>query len=694
MGGLPETGLDWTHGEQSMKVATDIGGTFTDLVYLDEATGTLGLAKASSTPPAFAQGIMDAVTKAKIDPAGVDHFAHGTTMVINALTERKGSKTALVTTRGCRDVLQIGRSTRPDIYNMKFRKQEPFIPRELRFEVDERMNYKGEIVEELDEASVRAVAARIRAAGVEAVAVCLLHAYANPVHEQRVAAVLAEELPGVLVTSSTEITMEWREYERTSTAVLNAYVRPVASAYLASLERDLRGYGIASGLDVMKSNGGTMTFAVGGQQPIHMVESGPVGGVIGAAAVGKAIGRSDLITLDIGGTTAKCTLIDEGEVKITTEYLIERDQFAAGYPIKAPVVDIVEIGAGGGSIAWIDAAGSLKVGPRSAGAVPGPACYGKGGTEPTVTDANLIAGRINRDYFLGGDLQVSEDLARNAMQKIADALGVSVEEAALGVIRIANANMINALKLVSVRRGYDPREFAMIAFGGGGSMHAAALAKELHVDTVIIPRAPGHFSAWGMLMTDPMQDFIRTRLTPCDAASVEGIGRLFGEMEREAKSFFGAAGYDPSGVQVQYAVDMRYVGQEHTVRTPIELPFDVAAARERFNQLHEKAYTFRLDGAGMEIVNYHVVASVPTVKPDLTGFAAVGGDGKPKGQRLVDFDAEGRQQSTIYERANLQPGQVVLGPAVIEEPAASTVVYPGMTARIDEIGNILIATGV
>ena len=381
-----------------MRLATDIGGTFTDLVYLDETTGELGLAKASSTPPAFAQGIMDALAKSRLDPTGVTHFVHGATVVINALTERKGAKTALVTTRGCRDVLQIGRSTRPDIYNMKFRKQEPFVPRELRFEVNERMNYKGEVVEPLDEASVRAVAAGIRESGATAVAVCCLHAYANPVHEQRVAAILAEELPGVC------------EYERTSTAVLNAYVGPVAGDYLGNLERDLRAAGIASGVDVMKSNGGTMTFAVGRQQPIHMVESGPVGGVIGAAAVGKAIGRTDLITLDIGGTTAKCSLVDDGEVKITTEYLIERDQFAAGYPIKAPVVDIVEIGAGGGSIAWIDAAGSLKVGPKSAGAVPGPACYGKGGTEPTVTDANLIAGRINKDYFLGGDLQVSEVL--------------------------------------------------------------------------------------------------------------------------------------------------------------------------------------------------------------------------------------------------------------------------------------------
>jgi len=341
-----------------MKLATDIGGTFTDLVYLDERTGALGLAKASSTPPNFAQGIMDAIAKSGLDPAAVEHFVHGTTVVINALTERKGAKTALVTTEGCRDVLEIGRANRPDIYNLKFRKQPPFVPRELRFEVRERVNYKGEVVTPLDPGSVERVAERIRASGAEAVAVCFLHSYANSAHEEEAVRILSHCLPGVPITASSDITKEWREYERTSTAVLNAYVRPTASSYLASLERQLREYGIASQLDVMKSNGGTATFAVSRVQPIHMVESGPVGGVIGAQAIGNAIGMPNLITLDIGGTTAKCSLIDHGEVKITTDYRIERDQHHAGYPIKVPVVDIVEIGAGGGSIAWIDAGGA------------------------------------------------------------------------------------------------------------------------------------------------------------------------------------------------------------------------------------------------------------------------------------------------------------------------------------------------
>ncbi|GIW03847.1 MAG: hypothetical protein KatS3mg059_0467 [Thermomicrobiales bacterium] len=421
-----------------------------------------------------------------------------------------------------------------------------------------------------------------------------------------------------------------------------------------------------------------------------MVESGPVGGVIGAQAIGNAIGLPNLITLDIGGTTAKCSLIDHGEVKITTDYRIERDQHHAGYPIKVPVVDIVEIGAGGGSIAWIDAGGALKVGPKSAGAVPGPACYGLGGTEPTVTDANLIAGRINPDYFLGGEIKVSVDLARKAMQKISDALGVSVEDAALGVIRIANANMINALKLVSVRRGYDPRDYTLVAFGGGGAMHAAALAKELHIKRVLIPQAPGHFSAWGMLMTDAMQDFIQTTLVASTRDNLPRMRAIFADMEERARQFFAAAGYPSAAVQISRFLDMRYHGQEHTVRVPVApAHLDVDVANARFHELHERAYTYRLDSP-IEIVNFHVVGIVPARKPELRAFAGNGGDGRLKGRRVVDYDEWGHLDSAIYERGNLQPGVPIHGPAVIEEPAATTVVYPGMTATVDQIGNIVI----
>jgi N-methylhydantoinase A len=676
-----------------VRLATDIGGTFTDLVYLDDATGEVGLAKASSTPPAFADGIMDAIAKSGVTPGAIAQFIHGTTVVINALTERSGARAALVTGEGFRDVLAIGRANRPDIYNLRFRKQLPFVPRHLRLEVPERVNYKGEVVTPLDADAVAEAARRLAEEGVEAVAVSFLHSYANPAHEAAAADILREHLPGVTVTTASSLTREWREYERTSTAVLNAYVQPVASAYLRSLTGDLRDAGVHAPLYGMKSNGGRQTFAVLEEQPIHLVESGPVGGVIGAAAIGNAIGMPNLITLDIGGTTAKCALQDNGQVKITTDYRIERDEQNAGYPIKVPVVDIVEIGAGGGSIAWIDQGGALKIGPKSAGAVPGPACYGKGGTEPTVTDANLIAGRINPDYFLGGEIEVSVDLARQAMAPIAAALGVSVDEAALGVIRLANANMINALKLVSVRRGYDPRDFAMIAFGGGGAMHAAALATELRVGVVIIPPAPGHFSAWGMLMTDPMQDFIQTALTPAVSESRERIAAIFNSMAEEARSFFASAGFDPADVATERYGDLRYLGQEHTVQVPFpDDPVDIAAVNEAFHALHERAYTFRLDSP-IEIVNFHVVGRVATPKPSLAS-PAVGGSGQPKGQRMVDFDESGRLETTIYERADLAHGVTIAGPVVIEEPASTTVVYPGQRVTLDPLGNLRIETGV
>ena len=676
-----------------MKLATDIGGTFTDLVYLDETSGAYFLAKALSTPPHFSKGIMDAIHKSDLDPTAVTGFVHGATVVINALTERKGAKTALVTTEGCRDVLEIGRANRPDIYNMRFRKQPPFVPRELRFEVTERMNYKGEVVTELDLGTVDAVAKQIEAEGCEAVAVCFLHSYANPEHELAVAARLRELLPNVLVTASSEITREWREYERTSTAVLNAYVQPVAASYLRQLESSLRSEGIDAPLDIMKSNGGTSSFDFVVEQPIHLVESGPVGGVIGAAALGELIGEPNLITMDIGGTTAKCSLIENGDYKITTEYRIERDDRSAGYPIMAPVVDIVEIGAGGGSIAWIDAAGALKIGPRSAGASPGPASYGLGGTEPTITDANLISGRINPDYFLGGEIQLDVEKARTAYQPIADALGVSVEEAAIGVIRLANANMINALKLVSVRRGYDPREFALIAFGGGGSMHAVALARDLRIGKVIIPVAPGHFSAFGMMMSDAMQDYLLTALTSSDEGSRERIGSIFDDLETRAVDYFLGAGFDRGQIELVRSLDMRYNGQEHTVRVRMpEGELDFVELNDRFHAAHERAYTFRLP-SGVEIVNYHVAALVPTMKPALAEQERRTGSPRMKSSRAVDFDTWGRLESAIYERSDLFPGCRLHRPAIIEEPAASTVVPPGVQVTVDPIGNIIMTLG-
>lgn len=675
-----------------MRLATDIGGTFTDLVYLDDATGEMGTTKSSSTPPNFGEGIIATLRKSGVDADTVRHFVHGTTVVINALTERKGARTALVTTRGFRDVLAIGRANRPDIYNLRFKKQPVFVPREHRFEVTERLDHHGAIVTPLDENQVLEVAERILAADLEAVAVCFLHSYVNPTHEIRCAEILRERLPDAWVSVSSDITKEWREYERSSTVALNAYVQPVVARYVKDLESSLRSESIRCSLHVMKSNGGTNTFALAQAQPVHMVESGPVGGVIGARAIGEALGLKNLITIDVGGTTAKTSLIDDGAVKFTTEYRIEQDAFNPGYPIKVPVVDIVEIGAGGGSIAWIDDAGTLKIGPHSAGAVPGPACYGQGGESPTITDANLILSRIDADYFLGGEMRVDPQRSRTAFEPLARHFGVDIEEAALGAVRLADANMVNAIKLVSVRRGYDPRDFALVAFGGGGSMHAASLARELQISKVVIPVTPGTFSALGMLMTEPMQDFIRTRILLNDQASLAEVEAIFDDMADEAMRFLVEAGYPRDRVVFQRYSDMRYLGQEHTVKVPVARVESEALAAA-FHALHEQTYTFRLDSP-TQFVNFHLSGIVRQDPIDLSRYApSPAGNSSPKGRRRVYFEGSWHD-SKIFEREALPANTTLNGPCIIEEASASTVVPPGMSAMLDELGNIVIATGV
>ncbi len=676
-----------------VRAAVDIGGTFTDLVHLDEESGAVGLAKSSTTPGRFEDGVMDVLEQAELD--GVAFLGHGTTVIINAITERKGAATALITTRGFRDVLEIQKANRPDLYNLLYEKPEPFVPRRLRLEVTERVTYKGELVTPLDEEEVRAAVVEARRQGAEAIAICFLHSYANPAHERRAAEIAREEWPGAAVTASHELTNEWREYDRTSTAVLDAYVKPVAAHYLARLAERLEDAGV--GRDAryaMQSNGGVSRFEVAAQTPINLVESGPVGGVIGAAAIGELVGEQNLITLDIGGTTAKASLVERGEVRLSGDYHIERTPTFAGYPIKVPVADIVEIGAGGGSIAWIDAAAALKVGPQSAGADPGPASYGRGGTQPTVTDANVIAHRINPDYFLGGRIKLDVERARTAMEPIAQALGVSVDEAALGVIRIANANMIHLLKLVSVRRGRDPREFAIVAFGGGGSMHASALARELHVPRVIVPPAPGHFSAWGMLASDLRHDVVQTRFARADQIEAAELDALWSELEGRLLETFAGEGLEPGQVTFARSADMRYAGQEHTVNVPIPKDDAMDEIQRCFHDLHEQLYTFRLP-APIEFVNFRVAGFGAVRKPELARVPANGDASSAlKGVRDVDFDELGRREARIYERSQLGAGAELEGPAVVEEPAASTVVFPDQRLRVDEYGSLIIDTEV
>ena len=679
----------------STRAAVDIGGTFTDLVYLDETTGQVGLGKTSTTPAHFEEGVMTALKNA--DLQDVQFLAHGTTVIINALTERKGATTALITTRGFRDVLEIQRANRPDIFNLLFKKPEPFVPRRLRLEVTERISYKGEVLTPLDEDEVRAAVLEARRQGAKAIAVCFLHSYINAAHEKRAVEVVQSTWPDVDITASYELTKEWREFPRTSTAVLDAYVKPVARRYLDALSLKLQEVGIGpQTCYAMQSNGGVSTFELAGRTPINLVESGPVGGIIGAIAIGNVLGKENLITLDIGGTTAKSSLVERGTIRVTSDYYIERTPTTAGYPIKVPVVDIVEIGAGGGSIAWVDPAGSLKVGPLSAGADPGPAAYGRGGTKPTVTDANILVGRINPDYFLGGDVQLTVESARTAIASVAEHLGVDVEEAALGIIRIANANMIHLLKLVSVRQGRDPRDFAMVAYGGGGSMHATSLARELRIPRVIVPPSPGHFSAWGMLLSDLRHDVVQTRLARLQNLNLDDFNASWNELEQQLVNVFTEESVGAEEVIFARSADIRYLGQEHTVNVPVPNgAIDTercAALGEKFHELHEQLYTFRQDSP-TEIVNLHVTGFGMVRKPEL-GRIGPGSDLSRafKGTRLVTFDDLGRYETKIYERERLGSGAEIIGPAIVEEPAASTVVQPQQKLRVDPSGCLIIET--
>ncbi|AZU62359.1 hydantoinase/oxoprolinase family protein [Neobacillus mesonae] len=679
-----------------MRVATDIGGTFTDLVYVNE-NGEIGVAKSHTTPPNFEKGVIDVIEKSGIDQAAIQTFIHGTTVIINALTERKGVKTGLITTKGFRDVLEIGRGNRPDLFNIRYQKPVPFVERYLRQEVEERLNYKGEVLAQLNKAQVKEIVAYFQKEEVEAIAISYLHSYVNPVHEIETKELINEVWPEVAVTASHEVTKEWREYERTSTTVFNSYVKPIAASYVDRLHAKLLENETDSQNYIMQSNGGTTTFNSAKQTPINMVESGPVAGIYGAAVLGEIIGEENIIAFDIGGTTAKCSLINKGEVKVSTDYFIERNERNAGYPIKVPVVDIVEIGNGGGSIAWIDGAGSLKVGPQSAGALPGPVAYGQGGTEPTTTDANLITGRLSPENF---DYKVDLEKVKAAVKgKVAEHFNLSVEDAALGIIRIANSNMLNALKLISIRKGHNPREFSLVAFGGGGSMHATALAKELGVKKVIVPVASSVFSAWGMLMTDLRHDYIQTYIRRLNQVDLSELNHEWTSLEQQALNQFKEEGLDESKVLFTRFADVRYLGQEHTVKVPVPngewTTETIAEVVERFGDLHEQNFTFKLEGTPTEIVSLHLTAFGKVVKPTLKKLEFSGNaEDALKETRPVYFEGDGWMDTKVYHRHLLGKEVQVSGPAIVEEATASTVLYPGQLLSVDEYGNLIIDTGV
>lgn len=683
---------------KTVRVATDVGGTFTDLVYFenDPATGEqkIRTAKVDTTPPNFAQGVLNVIRKAEIDLGTVDFLAHGTTVVINALTERRGVKTGLITTQGFRDVLEIARANRPDYFNLKWVKPAPFVPRYLRREVSGRLHTNGQEREPLDLSQIAGILDAFRADNVEAVAICLLHAYANPTHEQAVLAQVRELWPEVSVVASHQITREWREYERSSTTVLSAYVQPIAARYLDDLTNGLREGGYQAPLYIMQSNCGVDSVQHARDIPITMVESGPASGFWAAAELGRLIDEPNVLGLDIGGTTAKCALIRNGQVSIKTDYWIERNRINAGYPIMVPVVDLVEIGNGGGSIAWVDDFDKLHVGPQSAGAMPGPAAYGNGGTQITTTDANLMLGRINPDYFCGGNVVADLPAVSRGLNTLCQRLRLPMDEVARGIVRLANDNMVNALKLVSLSRGHDPRELTLMAFGGGGAMHAVALAQELGVKKVIVPRSASVFSAWGMTLSDLRRDlFINRFVETADSNNLDQAQQFLEELMCAARAQFVTEAIPPQQVELQVHCKLRYQNQEHSVEVLLNpqerLDADWAAIEQRFHSVYEQHYTYQLQ-APLEIIGFHLVAVAqigklqPTARP-ITGRLV---SEACKGLRRVDYAQEGIHEALLYDYDLLEPLMTFSGPAIVEDAGTTVVVHPGNRVHVDRLGNL------
>ncbi len=680
------------------RVATDIGGTFTDLVYIT-TDGKVGTAKSHTTPGQFEKGVMDVIEASQISPEAFTSFVHGTTIVINAITEKKGVKTALITSQGFRDVLEIGRGNRPDYFNLNYDKPKPFVDRYLRRELPGRINYKGVETAALDLSDLSTILVDFQAEGVEAIAVCLLNSYANSAHEEAVIAKIDELWPDIDVVASYQITREWREYERTNTAVMSAYVQPIAHRYLDDLTNQLAEAGMTCTPLIMQSNCGVDTVTNARQIPITMIESGPASGILGAAALGQLIGEPEAIALDIGGTTAKCSLITGGQIKLNTNYMVEQSALSAGYPVIVPVVDLVEIGQGGGSIAWVDEFNRLHVGPQSAGADPGPVSYGAGGTEATTTDANLALGRINPDYFCGGTLTADMSGVDGALAKLADTLNIGTKDVARGIVRLANNNMVNAIKLISVNRGYDPRDFTLIAFGGGGGMHACVLAKELGIKKVVIPNQSGVFSAWGMLLSDLRRDYLQTQIVELqNEGAAQELNDMFTQMEEQAYQEYEAENIERDRVRFQRYGRFRYQNQEHS--TEIDLPSGpindetMAEIIEHFHTNYEREYTYRLN-APIELVTYHLIAfaEVDKLVPEKADPVETSLEAAIKGSREVDFLEAGIHSATLYNGDMLGPGMQFAGPAIIEEAEATVVIPPEMQCAVDDYGNYQITTG-
>ena len=675
-------------------VGIDIGGTFTDLTAYDPASGRLTFGKTTTTAlpdegavSGLKRLIEDGV---KIRDAAV--LKHGTTVVINSILERKGAKTGLITTEGFRDTLEIGRGSRPESFNLFYRRLPPLVPRDLRFEIRERMSARGEVLKELDRAALPRLAQQIKEAGIEAVAICFLHAYRNPDHELEVAKYIST-YTGCFVTCSHELSREFREFERTSTAVINAFVGPRTSNYVTRFRDGVNGAGFRGRLLLMGSSGGVLTDSEAIKRPVLLIESGPVGGAAGAAELGKELGMPNVIAFDMGGTTAKAVMIENGEAAVTPVYYAAG--YNRGYPVQAAVLDIIEVGAGGGSIAAVNEMGALMVGPRSAGGVPGPACYGTGGMEPTITDANLVLGRLHPDRFLGGEIKLDQVAAQNAIQELATKLKEPFHRVAAGIIHLATLTMASAVKMTTVERGHDPRDFAMIAYGGAGPLHAAEIARELGIRTVIIPNQPGHFCAYGMLYADLKYDVVQTMAIGLEQLDLADAEKQFAALEARGRTSLEEIKIDLASVVVSRFADMRYRGQEHTlkIRLPAKmLSISPSDMRNAFEAEYTKRYGHSSQNVPIDLVNLRVVVTGIADKPVLKHLNGENSGASPE-SRQVNFDGRDFIPCEIWQRGTLSVGQRIDGPAIIEEGASTTLVGPKDWATIDRIGNIHITVG-
>lgn len=677
-----------------LRVATDVGGTFTDYIAFDDETGQLVAAKASTTPNII-DGIIDCFRKGGIKASQARYFVHGSTVAINTVIEKKGAVTGLLATEGFKHVLDLGRGSIHNSFDLMFRTPELLVPPLLRSGIRERMLSDGQVLRKLDEAGATKAIDELVNQGAVSIGICFLHSYANPLHEREVVRLIRERYPELYVTASSDIIRQYREYERTSTTVLNAYVGPRVSSYLKEISSFLSKDGFSGATMIMQSNGGTMTLEAARSQPVRMMESGPVGGTMAAAYIGKKLGFANVVAFDMGGTTAKVSMVRNGQMEVADGYFIGGEE--VGYPLQLPVVDIIEIGAGGGSIAHLDETGALKIGPISAGAYPGPACYGRSGNEPTVTDANLALGRINPDYFLGGEMKLDRKAALQAIQKhVGKPLGMGDIEAARGIIKLADLSMAHAVQTMTVQRGYDPREAVMIAYGGGGPLHAVAIARELGIRMVVIPPYCGIFSALGMLLADAKNEYVLSHIRPMNDAAAAEIETLFVKTEAETVPVMRDAGFSLEQIKVKRALEMRYVGQEFTliVDCPAQqlVETSIADIRKRFNDLYETRYGHAFPEIVPEIVSVRLQVYGVFSKPEFK-FGATGGaqQQNPAQKRQVYFEGIGFVDCGVYKRDQLPARQRFEGPLVVEEPSSTTLVAPGDTVVVDDDGNLLIS---